>query len=823
MRFLYENIAYEFGRRVMENVEVPASITKNLKFEQRPYQKEAFFRFMLCCDNDFPDKPTKPFHLLFNMATGSGKTMIMAGAMLYLYEKGYRNFLFFVNSNNIITKTKDNFLNTSSSKYLFSEKILIHGNEVSIKEVTNFEEADTENINIKFTSIQQLHIDLNNPKENSLTYDSFENKKICFIADEAHHLSSGSKSGKLLGSWEGTILEILKQNEGNLLLEFTATLDYDSREIVKKYKDKVLYKYDLSEFRKHGFSKEINLIRSYYGENERIIQALILNTYRQELAIKNNINLKPVVLFKAKKTIAESEQNKANFHQLIDNLTVPDLQNVKDTSTVLVVKKAFQFFENTGIDLDVLTKKIKDNFKVANCLSANESDSADKKKQEEGRRSDELLNTLEESSNPIRAIFAVQKLNEGWDVLNLFDIVRLYEGQNTGGSNTKVGATTIAEAQLIGRGARYFPFKLEQNQDKYTRKFDNDSQNELKVLEELYYHTQEDSRYISELKKALVETGIYEHESDLVLKKLELKSDFKTSDFYKNGKVFFNKKIEKDFKNIKSFADLGVKSRNLKFALSSGVGKMTNVFEEENAITDANLPNKEMDIPFSKIPKHVVSFAISKNTFFHYKNIIKYFPNIQSISNFIDSKDYLAGLEITFIGTDVKLKSINNKDYLNAVQGLLQTIELELKTQITNYTGSDFIHDYVHNVFKNKELKINQYTDKERMDGQESLVMNEPWYAYNANYGTSEEKSFVALFARKFEDLKKSFEDIYLIRNERSLKIYDQQGRAFEPDFLCFASKTRRSHYLSGFYRTQRIAFEASRPMERRFFKATPK
>jgi type III restriction enzyme len=26
--------------------------------------------------------------------------------------------------------------------------------------------------------------------------------------------------------------------------------------------------------------------------------------------------------------------------------------------------------------------------------------------------------------NRIRAIFAVQKLNEGWDVLNLFDIVR---------------------------------------------------------------------------------------------------------------------------------------------------------------------------------------------------------------------------------------------------------------------------------------------------------------------------------------------------------------------------------------------------------------
>ena len=96
-----------------------------------------------------------------------------------------------------------------------------------------------------------------------------------------------------------------------------------------------------------------------------------------------------------------------------------------------------------------------------------------------------LLNTLEDENNPIRAVFAVQKLNEGWDVLNLYDIVRLYEGQNTGGSNTKIGATTLSEAQLIGRGARYFPFALEKGQDKFTRKYDDDLTNDLKILEEL--------------------------------------------------------------------------------------------------------------------------------------------------------------------------------------------------------------------------------------------------------------------------------------------------------------------------------------------------
>src|SRR5438067_442729 len=55
------------------------------------------------------------------MATGSGKTLMMAGLILYLYEKGYRNFLFFVNSTNIIDKTRDNFLNDTSINYLLNK------------------------------------------------------------------------------------------------------------------------------------------------------------------------------------------------------------------------------------------------------------------------------------------------------------------------------------------------------------------------------------------------------------------------------------------------------------------------------------------------------------------------------------------------------------------------------------------------------------------------------------------------------------------------------------------------------------------------------
>jgi type III restriction enzyme len=779
MTFLYDILLQEFGKRVISQRIVPNHITDNLKsgFGQRPYQIEAFQRFIVCDSEDFQGKPKRPLHLLYNMATGSGKTIIMAGLMLHLFQKGFRNFLFFVHSNNIIQKTKDNFLNQQASKYLFNDKIVIEGKEVLIKEVNNFDEADNQNINVKFTTIQQLHLDLNNTKENSVTYEDFKDKKLILIADEAHHLVAGTKSGNLYGSWEDTVKRIHESNFENVLLEFTATIDTETALMVNHYQDKVLFKYDLSDFRKDKYSKEINLIRSLYDEQERIVQALLLNLYRQELATSYNINLKPVILFKAKKTIKESEQNKEKFHKLIDELSVSKIEHIQTTSTVPIIQKAFQFFDSKGISFHNIVMRLQANFRTENCLSANND--------AEAEQNQILLNTLEDENNPIRAVFAVQKLNEGWDVLNLFDIVRLYEDRD--GKNGKPGKTTLSEAQLIGRGARYFPFTTEVGQDKFTRKFDDDFTNDLKILEELYYHTKEDSRYISELKKALVDSGIYEDDSNIVTKQLSLKSEFRNSDFYKEGHVIINKKIPKSYDNVKSFSDLAVKVTNYRHTLSSGIGKMSNAFfDMEQAVSNEEVI-KSKDVKIVDIPQNIVRFALSQNPFYLFSNLTRFFPHIGSLSNFINSNDYLAGLEITFNGTSNRLKEISHFDYLQALNGLLQRIEIDIKNNLTEYEGSEYIKERIHKIFKDKEIKVHK--DSPKVDGQESFVSNEPWYAYNANYGTSEEKKFVELFSRRFEELNHKFENIYVIRNEREVKIYNKQGNAFEPDFLLFCKQ----------------------------------
>ncbi len=771
-KFLYETILEEFGRRTIQDTEIPNYLKDNLnpKFDLRPYQEEAFARFFLCFEEDFDGKE-KPLHLLFNMATGSGKTLIMAGLILYLYEKGYRNFLFFVNSTNIIEKTKDNFLNPLSSKYLFNENIHFRSIRVPVTPVPNFEGVNENDINICFTTIQQLHIDLNTQKENGLTYEDFKDKKIVLLADEAHHINTSTKTGReLLESWENTVERIFNQNRDNLLLEFTATLDYTHSSLVDKYRNRVLYRYDLRQFRNDGYSKDVFIVRADFEEKDRIVQALVLNQYKQEVAAKHQINLKPVILFKTQRTIEQSKKNKADFHKLIDSLTAADIANIR-RSDIPLVRRAFQFFDDNDISDERLVGRLKQEFQEDYCLSVND--------EREKENHQILVNTLEDSDNRIRAIFAVQKLNEGWDVLNLFDIVRCYTTRDAKAG--KPGKTTIAEAQLIGRGARYFPFATDDNPDQYQRKFDKNLTAELRVLEELHYHSVNDSRYISEIRTALIDEGMLD--DGTVEKPLKLKSEFKETDFYKRGIIYINERVKNGNESVRSFADMGVSSKNYHHSLATGRGVVEAALDD-NADVQQIIEAGQKNIPVRDIPFHIVRAAVTRNPLFAFKSLKTYFPHIKSIREFIEADEYLGGLSITLQGDERYL--LSNETYLAAVTGLLDRVASELRQNITEYKGTEsFKPSNIKSIFTDKTLKLVE--GSERADGDEGLVSDREWYVFNANYGTDEEKAFVRTLDSQIDKLKEKYDGIYLVRNERHFKIYNfDDGQAFEPDFVLF-------------------------------------
>lgn len=795
--FLFEEI--DLAKKYNSYALLPAYIQQNInpKFTLREYQKEAFCNFITYFENE--DLRKDPTQVLFHMATGSGKTLVMAGLIIYLYKKGYRNFLFFVNSSNIIKKTKENFLNETSSKYLFNNYISIDGESIKIQEVSNFQGASLNDINICFTTIQGLHMDLWDTKENSLSLEDFEGKKTVFLSDEAHHINVETKRGKLTASeesnqknWEYSVNTILGANKYNVLLEFTATCDLENRDILAKYRDRIIYDYPLKKFRMDGFSKEVETIQTDIPLMERALQACLLSQYRMQLFQDNGLNIKPVILFKAAK-IADSKEFMEDFIRVMKTITEEQIQSLAHKVSHPIVKRMFTYYAEKGISLLMLAQELRESFNENTCISVNDDKEAEEKQI--------IINTLEDKDNPYRAVFEVKKLDEGWDVLNLFDIVRLYETRD--GNNGKPGKKTIQEAQLIGRGARYCPFKVDNEQDKYTRKFD-DLDHPMRICEELYYHCQHDSRYVSELKVALREYGLLPDK--IVEQQYILKDEFKQSDFYREGIVFLNSRKIKDRSKVMGIPE-SVISKVYSYNDYTGSSSSDIMLSDtETYITDTKKTVSAIytlkqiaDMNYS-----LVHGVLRKFDVFKFKVLKSKFPNLASTKEFIISDKYLGGIKIKISSTQIKVTpSLLYEACFKTIKNIGESIEAIEDV----YEGTkEFKSKRIHDVFKDKRISIHDPKDQGHGVSQNAPSISaalkldlskEDWYVFNDNFGTSEEKSFVKYLSENIHLLKQEYDTVYLVRNERQLAIYSfDYGERFEPDYLLFLIKNNHKGAL---------------------------
>lgn len=776
-------------------IEVNTYIKNNLnpKFQIRPYQSEAFARLNYYI-SQYPNK-IKPIQLLFHMATGSGKTLVMAGAILDLYERGYRNFIFFVNSSNIIDKTRDNFLNTLSSKYLFSDTISIADKKIVIKEVENFETANQEDINIVFTTIQGLHTKLNTPKENSLTYEDFEDKKIVLISDEAHHINAETKKGlktkeevEGILSWEGTVNKIFNSNPDNFLLEFTATADITNVEINRKYQDKLIFDYPLKQFRIDKYSKEVQVLQAELDPFERALQAVILSQYRRKIFEENKLNIKPVILFKSK-TIKDSQSFLDEFSTKLKSLSIKTIDKIKNNTTNQTIQRVFQYFDNKNITTENLITELKEDFSENKCISVDSKNDSDEKQL--------IVNSLEEEHNEFRAIFAVDKLNEGWDVLNLFDIVRLYNTRDADHKTGKVGATTMSEAQLIGRGARYCPFKTKVDEPLYQRKYDDDLENDLRICEELFYHSAHNPKYISELHKALEAIGLKATKS--VQRKLILKENFKETDFYKSGVIYVNEKKAYDRSDIYEL-DKSLRDKIYKKKFLTGYTSVSKAFSNNLQV---NTQNTSKIYKLNNFEMPILRKAINRLPFYKFNNLQGYYPHLTSISEFITSEKFLNEIQVEIEGTTFQVENLSNEMKLETTIQVLDDISKAIPLGSVTFKGTkEFKPQGVSYTFTDKTMNIvvNEDGDQEYGIGQSETtnadlfidISQIDWFVYNDNFGTSEEKYLVKYIKQAYSSLKNKYDEIYLIRNEKHFKIFSfDEGLAFEPDFVLFLSKSK--------------------------------
>lgn len=760
---------------------IPEYIHDNLSRKLRPYQEEALQQFIFTQRSDNADLSFN--HTLFHMATGAGKTLILAATILYLFkEKGHQNFIFFVNSDAIIKKTLDNLTNDTSPKYLFDKSgIEINGVRIQIQIVDVFPIHPADNtIYLKLTTIQKLHVDLTNPREGSLTYDSLENMKIVLLADEAHHINSMTKSDKRKlnkkeaeeRTWENTVSKLLRLNQANRLIEFTATIDLTNDALFNKYSNKIVYQYDLKRFMEDGYSKNVVLLRSNEDDSNKMLHAMLLSQYRKYVARDNGIDLKPIILFKSNKIATSMDANKA-FLALVEDLSVSQLQTTIQNGLAIyqnessIWRKMFRYYEEK--DLEQVLRDIQWDFVSETTLNANDSSIL-------SETNALLLNTLEDLNNPIRSIFAVAKLNEGWDVLNLFDIVRISEGASV----TK--ATTDSEAQLIGRGARYYPFVYD-GKKSYLRRFDL-AGSDLKTIETLHYHTINESAYIKNLEKSLEAADIQIKEDKYHRLEAKVKPTFRKLDLFKNGKIYINKVIPTTSDDYQSFKDYDI-SHHYQVDYNVAVEKR---YGSQNE-TLSGTRNHEAQL---KVSEALLHKAIQRNKFYQFSNLKKYVPSITSMKEFIVGQGFLGNLKINLsLPVGISINDLTPKECLSIVEKFLSNAESKIRLNYMKERGtpvfegiafSKLIDDYVVEMNKiNAQVShVNQVIKSRNM-------RDHDWYIYDQAIVNGLESSMIDFINDYMEHLKEKYEDVYLIRNERKVKIVEIDGtRGFMPDFLLY-------------------------------------
>ena len=820
-----------------ESFNIPKYITDNLKYSFWNWQKEAlqYFNIFENKRDRFIENINDPTHLMFNMATGTGKTLLMAALILYYYNKGYKHFIFFVNQNNIVDKTENNFINKNHTKYLFRQNIVIDDRVVNIRKVETFDDID--DIQIKFTSIHKLHNAVYLAKENSVILEDLQKTDLIMFGDEAHHLNAStirngqqdfnfslelkenSSEKDIEKSWEDTVLnKILKKGKDkqdfenkNVLLEFTATIP-TNKDVIEKYRNKTIYKFELADFLRAGYTKEINLVSTSLKKKEKILLALLFNWYRHRIAIKNNIsNFKPVILFRSK-FIEDSKKDYEYFLSIITELKPADFEFIKNIENSIKddksnstkvyeqgksrIKEMLKFIKDEKINIAEIVKFIKDEFAERNCIITNSKDNKATTKEKTTEEQEELLNSLEDKNNHIRAIFTVKRLTEGWDVLNLFDIVRLYEGRDEGRQNgqRKAGQTTIQEIQLIGRGIRYFPF-IYNEYDRNKRKFDNNLENPLRVLEEFYYHSEDDHRYLDELKRELKNKGFIH--DDRVVKKYKLKKEFIDSNFFKEIRVWKNERKDNPERRKKTLIELKKDIEQTfqyelkSFALKEQQLSLDKDDNGDDILLESQVRDKTtLQVQINDFEKNIVYKAINKKStkdlsllrFDNLRNEL----NISSIDD-IFKEEFIGNFQINIVTSKDKkdFNNLSNEEKLEILLNFFEYFTLKLKDIANPYIGTEFKPFSFNELFgieKEKNVLIN-----EESKNLENELLNHKWYILDGFNGTEQERELIKFLKNNIGNLEEKYDEIYLLRNEEVYKIYDfEQGRGFEPDFLLF-------------------------------------
>lgn len=341
--------------------------------------------------------PNETVEVVTNLATGVGKTYLMAALIDYMAHQGVRNFLVATPGKTILSKTLENF-DAASQKYIAGAE---HRPFVFTRD--NFRTAnasrafdDPKQVKVGVFTIQSL---LGSTKEDrkvrrqdenlgTALYDLLaEAEDLVVVADEHYVYRHQAKK----------FSQALRELTPRSLVGLTATPD-------KADYDKVVVEYTLGEAIADGYVKTPVIV------------------YRRDGIKDESIQLADAVALLNRK--ADSYQryvDRTEGAKQIRPAMFVVCESIEHASHVASVLRGPGMLDGEDQVL----------------LATSESPEEDLK----------VLDEVDEPGSPVRAIVSVNKLKEGWDVKRIAVIVAL----------RKLASESLTE-QILGRGLR-LPFK----------------------------------------------------------------------------------------------------------------------------------------------------------------------------------------------------------------------------------------------------------------------------------------------------------------------------------------------------------------------------
>ena len=721
--------------------------TQLLKYKARDYQAEAV---------ELLNQKFSSNRFLFDMPTGSGKTYIMAEAILSFRAKGYKKFLFVTSRISVLEKTKLNLIYTPDSP------ACLFATDTGLTEVEAFTHSDA--LEIVFISTQGLHAKIQTESDSSLSLASLNMHKLCIIADEAHHHQATTKADSDRESFETSIAALLNTNKANKLLEFSATINVSNRKTLKdKYSesDTVVYKYPIKSFYKDGYSKFLRTTR-LEDKALAVKSALISNYIKYKTALKTKEAFIPIILYKVN-TIADIEETKVFIKKVIQELSYEDITKLSTSGFNFIFNLSHQDVE----DIKVLYSKESAFLTIHSKMEEQEKLY--------------LLNKINNIDNqrttlPVRHIIQVDVLTEGIDIKTIYNIV-LFNNSTDIKVNTK-------DIQLLGRGLRYCNFSLKTEVSKrkvYKRRFDRDTVSEFKELETLdLASVAENKSFTNYINNA--EFPVVNHYSDITI-------NYNIDQKYLNIPLYTNKLFDKNDELTEAEEALYSNRviRNETLIASLGKINISLVFGNylRSDTVDVNLVAKSFSRRLLFNPKlkpiFIKAFNAIPCTSDFFKKITHY--NLNTASKLWD---YLSSLDDLVFDTAISIRyqaknthALTSKNYYEVYSALFSKIEQYSTFYYTRHVMSDdlfakryLIKDLFHETKTLKEDLLPEFIT--------AFPRAKNKFYYNSLIlDSSYEKDAITNFLQQKADL--------IIRNPGSYTLcyeHDSDIHEFEPDFI---------------------------------------